>query len=70
MCSRMTMTHSRKYPPYALDDRENSQDAGERVLHGGSFYQKAMNVRCAYHNYHRPEVVVSDYGFRACASTA
>ncbi len=56
----------KKYP-YALDDRENPQAAGEHVLRGGSFYQKAINVRCAYRNYHRPEVAVSDYGFRVCA---
>jgi formylglycine-generating enzyme required for sulfatase activity len=56
-----------KQYPYEADDRENLEATGERVLRGGSFYQKAKYVRCTYRNRHRPDAKVSDYGFRVCA---
>ena len=64
-------THSLyKDYPYKTDDRENTQATGERVLRGGSFYQKVMNVRFMHRNFHRPTAKVSDYGFRVCAQRA
>ncbi len=53
--------------PYQADNRDDLQAPGERVLRGGSFYQTAEYVRCAYRNYHRTDACVSDYGFRVCA---
>ena len=53
--------------PYKVDDCENPEATGERVLRGGSFYQEPKSVRCAYRNLHEPEATVSDYGFRVCA---
>jgi formylglycine-generating enzyme len=53
--------------PYEPDDRENPEVAGERVLRGGSFYQRAAFVRCAFRNKHTPNATVSDFGFRVCA---
>jgi formylglycine-generating enzyme required for sulfatase activity len=54
----------------ASDGREDLEAKGrqiQRVLRGGSFYQDARNVRCAYRHYHIPNATVSDIGFRVCA---
>jgi len=55
----------RKYP-YEADDRENPQDAGERVVRGGSFFQTPRYLRCSNRHSHKPDATVSDFGFRVC----
>ena len=54
------------YPYDAKDGRENpsAPDTVRRILRGGSFWNVAQDVRCAYRFRDDPDVRFGDFGFR------
>jgi len=57
------------YPYSATDGRENPNNAGDRILRGGSWNNKASLLRSADRAWNDPNAAVFDYGFR-CAKDA
>ena len=60
---------ARRYPggPGAIEDKEDIRyllDAESRVLRGGSFYDRALDVRSAYRNGNPPGSRVNEVGLR------
>jgi formylglycine-generating enzyme required for sulfatase activity len=58
------------YPYQAVQDRENHQSKGFRVVRGGSWYFDRRNVRSTYRSGARPEGDSGDLGFRVVVSLA
>ena len=54
----------RDYPYKADDGREDPESRDARVLRGGSFWDVARDVRCAFRRWDDPDYRGDDYGFR------
>jgi len=55
-----------RYPYNEDDGRENLESEGPRVLRGGSFFNDAINGRCAFRNAVLADVKNEFIGFRCC----
>jgi formylglycine-generating enzyme required for sulfatase activity len=63
-----TRTAYRSYP-YCEDDGRNSlSDAGDRVVRGGSWYDRPKRARSAFRLAYRPYQKVFNVGFRVLCS--
>jgi formylglycine-generating enzyme required for sulfatase activity len=55
--------------PYQAEVREQLDSSDDiRVLRGGSYYHDEIRLRCAYRNWHDPDLRFDYYGFRVCVS--
>ena len=59
-----TGSQHRSYPYQPEDGRNLPDGEGLRVLRGGSFWDDAQNVRCAFRFRFYPDLRFDDFGFR------